>query len=82
MSLFGDLPRSRLNTFRHQTGCTIISSRLAAQKCAFENLQQPVHEDIPKNKSGYTYATPCSDYFKCVMSGSEELSSNISRVQL
>ena len=58
MSLFGDSPRSRFNTFGHQTGCTIIPSRLAAQKCAFENLQQLVHEDIPKTKVGMLMQHP------------------------
>ena len=63
MSLFGDSPRSRFNTFDHRSGCTVISSRLAFQKCALENLQQSVQEDIPKNKSGYHFATPCTSRY-------------------
>ena len=50
MSLFSDSPRSRFNTFSHQTCSTIIFSRLAAQKYAFENLQQPVENTSPKTK--------------------------------
>ena len=52
MFLFCDSPRSRFNTFVHQTGCTIILSRLVAQKCDLENLQHLVHVDIPKTKVG------------------------------
>ena len=86
MSLFGDSPRSRFNIFGHRTGCTIISSRLAFQKYALKNLQRPVQEDIPKNKSGYHFATPClhtcQDGYACVETPSQRQESEVSCLHL
>ena len=58
MSLFGDSPRSRFNTFGHQTGCTIISSRLAAQKSALENYNSLCGKTSPKTKVGILMQHP------------------------